>query len=229
MIFKFISCSYNRPPPKVGSEPILPEENQPVGEKHEEQGKDASKERTFAPAPARQPWPRPSWTTFTTFRGGPRNWPPRTTGTWPWPTRCGTGCCTTGCKPSRPSQGRRQGGELSVGGIPAGAAPGQQPDQPGHLGAGQGSRGASLASTWTTCWSRRRSPGWATAAWAAGGLLPGFAGHAARSRPSATASATSSASSTRRSGTAGRWRSPTSGCDCGNPWEIAPARDRLSR
>ena len=48
-------------------------------------------------------------------------------------------------------------------------------------------------------------------------LLSRFAGDAATSRPSATASATSSASSTRRSTTAGRSRSPTSGCATATP------------
>ena len=54
--------------------------------------------------------------------------------------------------------------------------------------------------------ARQRRPGPARV------LLPGFACLAGSARPSATASVTSSASSTRSSRTAGRWRSPTSGC-----------------
>ena len=45
------------------------------------------------------------------------------------------------------------------------------------------------------------------------------------SRPSATASATSTASSARPSRTAGRSSSPTSGSRYGNPWEFAAPRD----
>ncbi len=62
------------------------------------------------------------------------------------------------------------------------------------------------------CWRRRRSQASATAGW--GGWPPAISIRRRRSsgRPSATASVTSSASSTRRFATAGRSRSPTSGC-----------------
>ena len=77
------------------------------------------------------------------------------------------------------------------------------------------------ARTSTRFWPARRSPGWATAVWA--GWRPAIWTRWPRwsIRRSATASATSSASSIRRSVTAGRSRRPTTGCVDGNPWEIA--------
>ncbi len=56
--------------------------------------------------------------------------------------------------------------------------------------------------------------------------LPRLPGDACASPPSATGCATSSASSTRRSGTAGRWRSPTSGWNTTTPGRSAPPRNQ---
>ena len=64
---------------------------------------------------------------------------------------------------------------------------------------------------------------------APGRLLHGLPRHARRSRRSATASATSSGSSTRRSATGGRSSSTDKWLRLGNPWEIAAAGDRLRR
>ena len=109
---------------------------------------------------------------------------------------------------------------LPVGGVPDGPAAGQQPAQPGHRG--RGPRRAGRAGP-----GPRRDPGLRGGAGPgqrrpgpAGRLLPGLAGHPGAPRRSATASATSSASSTRRSTTAGRSRRPTTGWCDGNPWEI---------
>ena len=76
---------------------------------------------------------------------------------------------------------------------------------------------ASSASTSRRSSSRRRSPASATAAWAV--LPPASWIRSPRSTfpPSATASATSTASSISRSATAGRWRPPTNGCGSAIP------------
>ena len=109
---------------------------------------------------------------------------------------------------------------LLVGRVPDGPAARQQPDQPRHRGGR--ARGDALARPRPRRAARatKKSRGWATAASDASRPATWIRSPRSRCRRSATASATSSASSTRRSATAGRSRSPTSGCD-GNPWEIA--------
>ena len=77
------------------------------------------------------------------------------------------------------------------------------------------------ARTSTRCSRSRRSRASATAGSAGSPPATSTRSRRSSSRRSATASATSSASSTRRSATAGRSRSPTSGSQKGNPWEIA--------
>ena len=93
-----------------------------------------------------------------------------------WPRRCVTECRerwtdTTGLPGPLP-QGRR----LSVGGIPAGPAPGQQPAEPGpgraRAQTGPGPRRAG----------HEEEPAWATAGWPAGGVLSRVAGHPAAAR-----------------------------------------------
>ena len=106
-----------------------------------------------------------------------------------------------------------QGDVLPVGRVPDGSAARQQPAQPRHRGRGpQGARAElglgprRAAGLRGGAGPRQRRPRPARR------VLSRLAGHARTSRPSATASATSSASSTRRSTTAGRSRRPTSGC-----------------
>ncbi len=77
------------------------------------------------------------------------------------------------------------------------ASLGHRPRRPARAGAGRRAR------------QRRPRP--------ARGLLPRLDGHPRAARPTATASATSSASSTRTSATAGRSSSPTSGCASATP------------
>ena len=64
----------------------------------------------------------------------------------------------------------------------------------------------------TLCWNRRRSRAWATGVSAAWRPATWIRWLRSRSRPSATGSVTSSASSTRRSTTAGKSRFSTAGC-----------------
>ncbi len=108
-------------------------------------------------------------------------------------------------------QGLAHGG-VSVGRVPDGPAPGQQPHQPRHVrhGArrdrGAGPRLRQAAATTS------RSRASATAAWGAWRPASSIRWRRWRSRRSAMASATSSASSTRRSSTAGSRNAPTTGC-----------------
>ena len=137
--------------------------------------------------------------------------------------RCATGCCSAGSAPPRPTPAdgvahRR----LPVGRVPARPAPGQQPAQPRHLRRRCARRSRELGLDLDELLEpgggagpRQRRPRPARR------LLPRLAGDAARSRRSATASATSSASSTRRSATAGRSRCTDKWLRYGNPWEIA--------
>ena len=156
----------------------------------------------------------PSWTTCSTCRASSRPWPRKRDYYWRSPTRCATACCSAGSARPRPTRKQRSrtvaylsaefligphlGNNLiNLGIYDAGAAGRSRElglDFDELLAAGGGARPG------------QRRPG------TAGRLLPRFAGHAARSRRSATASATSSASSTRRSSTAGRSSAPTSGC-----------------
>jgi starch phosphorylase len=78
----------------------------------------------------------------------------------------------------------------------------------------------SIGSTSTRSWSTRRSRASATAALAASPRASSIRWRRSSDRPSATGFATSSASSTRPSVTAGRWRRRTSGMRLGNPWEM---------
>ena len=70
----------------------------------------------------------------------------------------------------------------------------------------------SRDSTGWSCSNRSRTPGWATAAWAGWPPASSTRWPRCRSRRSATACATSTASSARRSRTATRSSSPTTGC-----------------
>ena len=106
---------------------------------------------------------------------------------------------------------------------------GQQHHQPGRravrprgsaIGPATGLEGAARDGTGRRPGQRRPGP--------AGGLLHRLAGHACRSRPSATACATSTASSARRSRTATRSNSPTTGCARPDPWEVARPRETVA-
>ena len=103
-------------------------------------------------------------------------------------------------------------GRLSVGRVPDGSAPRQQSHQSRHLRQGQARRSRSWASISRNCWRRKRNRGSATAAWAGWRPASSIRWRRWRCPRSATASATSSASSIRRSSTAGRSSTPTNGC-----------------
>ena len=115
----------------------------------------------------------------------------------------------------------RQDRELPVGRVPDGPPSGEQPGEPGDHGAGPARRRPNSARIWTTCCARRKSRASATAASAGSPPVTWTPWPPCESRPSATASATSSASSTRRSATAGRWRRPTNGCAWETPGRSA--------
>ena len=101
---------------------------------------------------------------------------------------------------------RREGRLLPLGRVPDRPAARQQPGQPRHRGGRARGDARRSARTWTRCSRSKRSRASATAASA--GWRPAISIRSPRSRcrRSATASATSSASSIRRSATAGRWR-----------------------
>ncbi len=136
-----------------------------------------------------------------------------TTGTWRSPTACTTACSRAGSRRASSYTARdvkvacylsaefligpQLGNNLVNLGIEARSAR-------GDAGARSGSRCARRARRGTGPRQRRPRP--------AGGVLSRFACDACRCRPSAMACATSSASSIRRSATAGRSKSPTSGC-----------------
>ena len=77
---------------------------------------------------------------------------------------------------------RRQGGELSLGGIFAGAAVGQQPHQSGHLGAGPGSCVPAWAQLGGTSGTGGGARSGQRRLGEAGRLLPGLPGHPGGSR-----------------------------------------------
>ena len=122
----------------------------------------------------------------------------------------------------------RQAGVLPLGRVPDGPRADQQPDQPGHVrGNPQGHGGALHRSGG----ARRRGAGhgaWATAAWAAWPPASWTRWRPWKSRPSATASATNSGSSTRTSATCGRWSCPKTGCATATPGR-SPTRRSSSR
>ena len=101
---------------------------------------------------------------------------------------------------------------LSLRRIPHGAASRQQPHQSRHLRNRAHRGGRARARSRRVAGPRGRAgPGqWRPRA--ARGVLHRFAGDARSAGARVTASATSSASSSRRSSTAGRSRKPTSGC-----------------
>ena len=106
----------------------------------------------------------------------------------------------------------RAGGGLPLGRVPARPAPGQQPAQPRHHRAGPPGDDGTGPEPRRPDRAGGGARAWATAAWAGWPPATWIRWPRSKCPPSATASATSSASSTRPSRTAGRWRSPTSGC-----------------
>ena len=101
---------------------------------------------------------------------------------------------------------RCEGRLLPVGRVPDRPAARQQPGQPRHRGERARGDARRSARTSTRCSRSKRNRASATAA--SGGWRPAIwiRSRRSRCRPSATASVTSSASSIRRSATAGRWR-----------------------
>ncbi len=141
-------------------------------------------------------------------------------GDWRW--RSATACSTAGRQPRRTSLdlGRKVTCYLSAEFL---MGP-QLGNNLLNLGIEDATRdGARSDSAWTstTSWPARRSRGSATAASAGSPPAISTRWPPCSARRSATASDTSSASSTRRSRTAGRSRRPTTGWSNGNPWEIA--------
>ena len=108
---------------------------------------------------------------------------------------------------------------LPVDGVPDRPLAGQQRHQPAARSGRRASRRRAEASTGRACSSRSPTPAWATAASAGSRPASSTRWRRCSSRPWATACATSTASSGRRSRTAGSTSSRTTGC-------AAPTRGR---
>ena len=131
------------------------------------------------------------------------------------PRRCATCSPSAGCKTAADPRPREpQAGLLPVDGVPDRPLAGQQHHQPRRRAVRpRGDLQSDPGSDWTRARraGARRRPGQRRPG-PAGRLLHRLAGDARRSRRSATACATSTASSARRSRTAARSSSPTTGC-----------------
>ena len=113
-------------------------------------------------------------------------------------------------------------GRVSLGRVPDGPAPRQQPDQPRHLRRSARRRCTELGLDLDELLEQEEEPGpRQRRPRPPRRVLHRLARDAARCPRSATASATSSASSSRRSSTAGRSRRTDKWLRYGNPWEIA--------
>ena len=109
---------------------------------------------------------------------------------------------------------------LPVDGIPDGAHAGQRAGRAGPAGPGRRGAGAAGARSSRTSSSTRPTPPWATAAWAGWRPVSWIRWPRSACRPSATASATSTACSRRRSSNGRQVEHPDSWLGDGTPWEF---------
>ena len=137
----------------------------------------------------------------------------RATSSRPSPMRCATSLATL--DPDRADLRARkpEAGLLPLDGVPDRPVAGQQHHQPDARSDRRATPCARRrTSTGWDCWSRSRTRGWATAGlggWRPASWIPW---PPCNSRPWATACATNTASSDRRSRTVGKPSSPTTGC-----------------
>ncbi len=226
MIFKFISCSYNRPPPIVGSEPILPEEKQPVGEKHEEQGKDASKRE---PSHRNQPGTLAQAILDNLYyvQGRPPELATRNDWYMALAYTVRDRLLHNWVQTLKTIREDVKVVSYLSAEFLLGPQLGNNLINLGIWEQVREARVTSMDSSWRTFSNRRASPVWETAVWAGWPPATWTPWPPWRFPPSATASATNSASSTRKSGTAGRWRSRTNGWNWAIPGRSAGRRSPI--
>ena len=139
----------------------------------------------------------------------------------PSPAPCATSSRSAGCDRGDLRAREPQARLLPVDGVPHRPLAGQQRHQPAARSDRAAGRRAEEPRLARPCSSRSRTRAWATAAWA--GWRPASSTRWPRcsSRPWATACATSTASSGRRSGTAGSSEQPDNWLRRPDPWEVA--------